>query len=95
MSDMSWVVFAMMIAAGNAEPTMEHLMNLAIGLYDKDTTTARELGDTKCAEAGSCQEGEGSSGAFDRSRSLGELPSAAPRGVARGRGEVPQLYPDG
>ena len=37
MSDVSWVVFALLLAAGKTEePGMEHLMEMALGMYERD-----------------------------------------------------------
>ena len=37
MSDVSWVVFALLLAAGKTEePGMEHLMEMALGMYTRD-----------------------------------------------------------
>ena len=37
MADVSWVVFALLLAAGKTdEPGMAHLMEMALGMYERD-----------------------------------------------------------
>ena len=47
MSEQSWVVFAMMMAAGSEDAGMQKLMQIAIGLYEKGEDVCRDLGEKK------------------------------------------------